>query len=212
VCTCIARQQPQDALLVPAGADLAQTAHEALCLALTDCAVLLCPVAVAPRLRAGAVCLLLNCQTPPTSSAQLLQVGAPQLAHTHKVTRQHHSNAPARVSFRALQKKWEQTEDKPAAVAVTGGALLLLITASSVVDTIVSAACLVWLATCRLAALLCRHAVACCVVVEMSTVGSTVCTTQCCQYIYCYNMPERVCVRAACHHPEGQDPHHQRPD
>jgi len=35
-----------------------------------------------------------------------------------------------------LQTKWEQTEDKPAAVAVTAGAFLLLITASSVVDAI----------------------------------------------------------------------------
>lgn len=38
-----------------------------------------------------------------------------------------------------LSKTWEKTEDKPAAVAVTGAAILLLITASSIVDTIVSA-------------------------------------------------------------------------
>jgi hypothetical protein len=36
-----------------------------------------------------------------------------------------------------LAAAWEKTEDKPAAVAVTFGALLVLITASSVVDTIV---------------------------------------------------------------------------
>jgi hypothetical protein len=35
-----------------------------------------------------------------------------------------------------LSKTWEKTEDKPAAVAVTGAAILLLITASSIVDTI----------------------------------------------------------------------------
>lgn len=35
-----------------------------------------------------------------------------------------------------LQTKWEETEDKPAAVAVTAGAVLLLITASSVVDAV----------------------------------------------------------------------------
>lgn len=35
-----------------------------------------------------------------------------------------------------LATAWEKTEDKPAAVAVTFGALLVLITASSVVDTI----------------------------------------------------------------------------
>jgi len=35
-----------------------------------------------------------------------------------------------------LAKTWEKTEDKPAAVAVTGAAILLLITASSIVDTI----------------------------------------------------------------------------
>lgn len=37
-----------------------------------------------------------------------------------------------------LAAAWDKTEDKPAAVAVTFGALLVLITASSVVDTIVS--------------------------------------------------------------------------
>lgn len=37
-----------------------------------------------------------------------------------------------------LSKTWEKTEDKPAAVAVTLSGLLVLITASSVVDTIVS--------------------------------------------------------------------------
>jgi hypothetical protein len=35
-----------------------------------------------------------------------------------------------------LSKTWEKTEDKPAAVAVTLSGLLVLITASSVVDTI----------------------------------------------------------------------------
>ncbi|WIA22239.1 hypothetical protein OEZ85_004565 [Tetradesmus obliquus] len=35
-----------------------------------------------------------------------------------------------------LQAKWEETEDKPAALAVTGGALLLLVAASSVVDAV----------------------------------------------------------------------------
>ncbi|KAF6262645.1 CAAD domains of cyanobacterial aminoacyl-tRNA synthetase-domain-containing protein [Scenedesmus sp. NREL 46B-D3] len=35
-----------------------------------------------------------------------------------------------------LQTKWEETEDKPAAVAVTGGILLLLVAANSVVDAV----------------------------------------------------------------------------
>jgi len=35
-----------------------------------------------------------------------------------------------------LQTKWEETEDKPAAIAVTAGAFLVLIAASSVVDAI----------------------------------------------------------------------------
>jgi len=35
-----------------------------------------------------------------------------------------------------LQNKWEETEDKPAAIAVTAGAFLVLIAASSVVDAI----------------------------------------------------------------------------
>lgn len=35
-----------------------------------------------------------------------------------------------------LQTKWEETEDKPAALAVTFGALLLLVAASSVVDAV----------------------------------------------------------------------------
>eukprot|EP00882_Tetradesmus_deserticola_P006760 GHRQ01007116.1.p1 GENE.GHRQ01007116.1~~GHRQ01007116.1.p1 ORF type:complete len:149 (+),score=63.37 GHRQ01007116.1:349-795(+) len=35
-----------------------------------------------------------------------------------------------------LQTKWEETEDKPAALAITGGALLLLVAASSVVDAV----------------------------------------------------------------------------
>ncbi|KAF8056228.1 ttc30a [Scenedesmus sp. PABB004] len=35
-----------------------------------------------------------------------------------------------------IQTKWEETEDKPAAIAVTGGALLLLVAASSVVDAV----------------------------------------------------------------------------
>lgn len=35
-----------------------------------------------------------------------------------------------------LQAKWEETEDKPAAVAVTGGAILLLVALSSVVDAV----------------------------------------------------------------------------
>lgn len=37
-----------------------------------------------------------------------------------------------------MQNKWEETEDKPAAIAVTAGAFLVLIAASSVVDAIVS--------------------------------------------------------------------------
>lgn len=43
-----------------------------------------------------------------------------------------------------LAKTWEKTEDKPAAVAVTFGALLVLITANSVVDTIVSPNTCIW--------------------------------------------------------------------
>lgn len=35
-----------------------------------------------------------------------------------------------------LQTKWEETEDKPAAVAITFGALLLLVAASSVADAV----------------------------------------------------------------------------
>jgi hypothetical protein len=35
-----------------------------------------------------------------------------------------------------IQTKWEETEDKPAAVAVTLGALLALVAASSVVDAV----------------------------------------------------------------------------
>jgi hypothetical protein len=35
-----------------------------------------------------------------------------------------------------IQTKWEETEDKPAAVAVTFGALLALVAASSVVDAV----------------------------------------------------------------------------
>eukprot|EP00878_Enallax_costatus_P001021 GHUV01001155.1.p1 GENE.GHUV01001155.1~~GHUV01001155.1.p1 ORF type:complete len:173 (+),score=31.87 GHUV01001155.1:67-519(+) len=35
-----------------------------------------------------------------------------------------------------IQTKWEETEDKPAAVAVTLGAVLLLVAASSVVDAV----------------------------------------------------------------------------
>jgi hypothetical protein len=35
-----------------------------------------------------------------------------------------------------LQTKWEETEDKPAAVLITGGAILLLITLSGVVDAV----------------------------------------------------------------------------
>lgn len=38
--------------------------------------------------------------------------------------------------FFNLQAKWEETEDKPAALAVTGGILLLLVAASSVVDAV----------------------------------------------------------------------------
>jgi hypothetical protein len=40
------------------------------------------------------------------------------------------------VLFFQLQAKWEETEDKPAALAVTGGILLLLVAASSVVDAV----------------------------------------------------------------------------
>eukprot|EP00882_Tetradesmus_deserticola_P010615 GHRQ01011214.1.p3 GENE.GHRQ01011214.1~~GHRQ01011214.1.p3 ORF type:complete len:111 (+),score=40.25 GHRQ01011214.1:176-508(+) len=39
-------------------------------------------------------------------------------------------------SFLQAQTKWEETEDKPAALAITGGALLLLVAASSVVDAV----------------------------------------------------------------------------
>lgn len=45
---------------------------------------------------------------------------------------------PSPVHLDQTQKTWEKTDDKPAAVAVTAAALVALITASSVADTIVS--------------------------------------------------------------------------
>lgn len=50
----------------------------------------------------------------------------------------HMCSSASSADLATLQEKWEKTEDKPAAVAVTAGGLLVLITLSSIVDTIVS--------------------------------------------------------------------------
>lgn len=107
-----------------------------------------------------------------------------------------------------VQTKWEATEDKPAAVAVTAAAVLALITASSVVDAIVSsssvaaqndsdslsAACGCQLVGCGFTYRTCLYV--CNIIIKLDRLA-----------MHPHMPPTPLCV---C--PAGQDPHHQRPD
>lgn len=69
----------------------------------------------------------------PTLSSPSAFLASCCVTHTSIISSIQH--LPANPFLRP-QAKWEETEDKPAALAVTGGALLLLVAASSVVDAV----------------------------------------------------------------------------